>query len=159
MTSAREKDATPNGGAIVRASSWGTATFAAAAVAGVIVPHPLGWVAFAVSLGLFVTGCVVFVWAFALAVGRSRTDDISVVNLFLLSGNVPATVRTPLLGSLIVEIVVAVGTAAVRPYTIAAAAILAPVYALALCGLWAARHGAFPPRKPPEPRRQGGRRR
>jgi hypothetical protein len=143
----------------MRASWIGTAVFAAAAVAGVIVPHPLGWVAFAASLGLFLAGCIVFVWAFAIAVGRSRADDISIVNLFLLSGNVPAAVRTQLLGSLVAEIVVAIGTAAARPYTIAASAILAPVYALALCGLWAARHGSFPPRKPPEPRRQGGRRR
>jgi hypothetical protein len=57
------------------------------------------------------------------------------------------------LGSLAVEVVVAFGTAAARPYTIAASAILAPVYGLALCGLWAARYGTFPPRRPPEPRR------
>src|SRR5437870_3969861 len=103
----------------MRASWIGTAVFAAAAVAGVIVPHPLGWIAFAVSLGLFLAGCIVFAWAFAIAVGRSRTDDISIVNLFLLSGNVPAAVRTRLLGSLAAEIVVAIGAAAARPYTIA----------------------------------------
>jgi hypothetical protein len=152
VTSAHAKSATP-GAEIVRASWTGTAVFGVATVAGVVVPHPLAWLAFAVSIGLFVAGCVLFVWAFVLAVGRSRDDDISVVNLFLLSGNVPATVRTQLLGSLIVEIVLAIGTAAARPYTIAATAILAPVYGLGFCGLWAARYGTFPPRKPPESRR------
>jgi hypothetical protein len=127
--------------------------FAVATVLGVVMPHPLAWVGFAVSLTLFVIGCIVFVWAYALAVGRSRTDEIAVTSLFLLSGSAPAAVRTQLLGSLAVEVVVAFGTAAARPYTIAASAILAPVYGLALCGLWAARHGTFPPRRPPEPRR------
>ena len=158
MTSARATDATA-GANIVRASWTGTVALTVAGVAGVVAPHPLAWLAFAVSLGLFLAGCAVFVWAFVVAVGRSRTDEISVVNLFLLSGNVPATVRTQLLGSLIVEIVVAIGTAAARPYTIAATAILAPVYGLAVCGLWAARHAAFPPRTAPDPRRRDPKRR
>ena len=99
------------------------------------------------SLALFVAGSVVFVSAFVIAVGRSRTDEIAVSNLYLLSG-APAAVRAQLFGSLAVEVIVAFGTAAARPYTIAAAAILAPVYGLGLCGLWAARYGTFPPRKP-----------
>ena len=52
-----------------------------------------------------------------------------------------------------VEVIVAFGTAATRPYTIAATAILAPVYGLGLCGLWSARYGTFPPRKPAPKRR------
>ncbi len=134
-------------------SSWvGTIAFAVATVAGVVAPHPLAWLGFAVSLGLFIIGCVLFVWAFAVAVRRSRSDEIAVSNLFLLSG-APTPVRTQLFTSLAVEIVVAFGTAAARPYTIAATAILAPVYGLALCGLWSARHGTFPPRRPTPKRR------
>lgn len=137
---------------IVRASWYGTVTFAVCATAGVIAPGSLKWLGFAASLALFVAGSVVFVWAFALAVRRSRTDEIAVSSLFFLSGSAPPHIRTQLFGSLVVEIIVAFGTAAARPYTIAAAAILAPVYGLALCGLWAARHGTFPPRQPPERR-------
>jgi hypothetical protein len=140
------------GAGIVRASWTGTVAFAVGTVAGVVVPHPLMWLGFAVSIGLFVAGCIVFVWAFAFAVGRSRTDEIAVSNLYLLSGAPPA-VRTQLFGSLVVEVIVAFGTAAARPYTIAATAILAPVYGLALCGLWAARYGTFPPRRPTPKRR------
>jgi hypothetical protein len=102
---------------------------------------------FAVSLALFLAGCALFVWSFVLAVGRSRTDEIAVTNLYLLAG-APSAVRVQLFGSLAVEIIVAFGTAAARPYTIAAAAILGPVYGVGLCGLWAARYGTFPPRRP-----------
>ena len=135
------------GEGIVRASWVGTVAFGIGTVAGVVAPHPLAWLGFAVSLALFVAGCAVFVWAFAIAVGRSRTDEIAVSNLYLLSG-APSAVRAQLFGSLAVEVIVAFGTAAARPYTIAATAILAPVYGLGLCGLWAARYGTFPPRKP-----------
>ena len=147
------------GARIIRASWVGTIAFAVGATAGVVVPHPLSWLDFGVSLALFIVGCVVFVWAYVLAVGRSRTDEIAVTSLYLLSGSAPSAVKSQLLGSLVVEIVVAFGTAAARPYTIAATGILAPVYGLALCGLWAARHGTFPRRKPPEPRRRNSKRR
>jgi len=135
------------GQGVIRASWAGTIAFGIGTVAGVVAPDALAWLGFAVSLALFIVGCVVFAWAFVLAVARSRTDEIAVTNLYLLSG-APAAVRAQLFGSLAVEIIVAFGTAAARPYTIAATAILAPVYGLGLCGLWAARYGTFPPRKP-----------
>jgi len=135
------------GRGIIRASWAGTIAFGVATVLGVVAPDPLAWLGFAVSLTLFFAGCGIFVWSFVLAVGRSRTDEIAVANLYLLSG-APSAVRSQLFGSLAVEIIVAFGTAAARPYTIAATAILAPVYGLALCGLWAARYGTFPPRRP-----------
>ena len=136
-----------NGEGIIRASWAGTIAFGVGTVAGVVAPDALAWLGFAVSLTLFLVGCAVFVWAFVLAVGRSRTDEIAVANLYLLSG-APSTVRVHLFGSLAVQIIVAFGTAAARPYTIAATAILAPVYGVGLCGLWAARYGTFPPRRP-----------
>jgi hypothetical protein len=141
-----------NGASIVRASWAGTIALGIGTVLGVAAPAQLQWLGFAVSLVLFIAGCAVFAWAFVLAVARSRTDEIAVASLYLLSG-APSDVRAQLFGSLVVELVVAFGTAAARPYTIAATAILAPVYGLALCGLWSARYGTFPPRKP-TPRRK-----
>ena len=132
---------------IVRASWAGTGVFTATAILGVAVPHPLAALAAAVALALFAAGCVVFVWAYVAAVARSRTDDISVVGLYLLSGSAPRPVRLRLLGAVAAQSVVALATASARPYTIAAAGILVPVYGLSLCGLWAAKHGAFPPRR------------
>ena len=136
-----------NGQGIVRASWAGTIVFGVGAVLGVVAPDSLAWLGFAVSLALFLAGCVLFVWSFVLAAGRSRTDEIAVTNLYLLAG-APSAVRTQLFGALAVQIIVAFGTAAARPYTIAATAILAPVYGVGLCGLWAARYGTFPPRRP-----------
>jgi len=134
------------GESMVRASWIGTIAFAVGTILGVVAPDQLQWLGFAASLSLFVAGCVVFAWAFVLAAGRSRTDEIAVANLFLMLG-APSDVRVQLFGSLAVELVVAFGTAAARPYTIAATAILAPVYGLAMCGLWSARYGTFPRRK------------
>ena len=135
------------GEGIVRASWIGTAVFGAGTVAGVVAPGPLAWLGFAVSLALFVSGCVLFAWAFVVAAGRSRTEEIAVSSLYLLSG-APSNARAQLFGSLAVEVIVAFGTAAARPYTIAATAILGPVYGIGTCGLWAARYGTFPPRRP-----------
>ncbi len=136
--------ATP-GADIVRASWIGTGVFTVTAFAADFVTG-MKPVAFAVAVALFVAGCVVFLLAFFRAVGRSRTENISVTNLFFLAGSAPSPVRRSLLGSLAIEVVVAFVTAGIRPYTSLAAGILAPVYGLGLCGLWAARHGAFHPR-------------
>ena len=125
----------------------GTGAFTATAILGVAVPHPLAGLAAGVAFALFGVGCVVFVWAYALAVARSRTDEISVVGLYLLSGSAPPPLRLRLLGAVGVQSVAALATASARPYTIAAAGILVPVYGLGLCGLWAAKHGTFPPRR------------
>ena len=141
------------GARIVRASWLGTGAFTVTAAAGAVVPSALAWVAFAVALALFVAGCAVFVWAYVVAVGRSRTDEIAVAGLYFLSGSAPKPIRRQLLASLGVEIAVALATAASRPYSIAAAGILVPTYGLGMAGLWGARHGTFSPRQPTPPRR------
>jgi hypothetical protein len=98
-------------------------------------------------VALFTGGCVVFIVAFLHAVLRSRTDDISVATLFFLMGDgTPKPVRRRLFASLAVEVVVALAAAAARPFTTQAAGVLAPMWGLSLCGLWAARHSRFNPR-------------
>jgi hypothetical protein len=139
---------------IVRASVIGTAVFAAAALAGVVKPDPLDRVALIVSLLLFLAGCVLFFWGYAIAVTRSRTDEISVAGLFFLAGgSAPRDVQRVLLASSVAEVVIAFAAAAARPFSPLAFAILAPLYGLACTGLWAARHGTFPPRIKPARRR------
>ncbi len=82
------------------------------------------------------------------AVARSRTDEISVAGLyFLAGGSAPSPVRRRLMGALLVQVVVAFATAAIRPFTSLAFGVLVPVYGLGLAGLWASRHGEFPPRR------------
>ena len=131
------------GEAIVRASWIGTAAFGATSgVAAVLKAFDV--VALVVALALFVAGTVAFVAAYARAVSRSRTEQIGVLALFFLEGQVaPTPVRRLLLGSFLVEVLVAVGLAAARPNTSLAFGILVPVYGLSLAGLWGARYGSF----------------
>jgi hypothetical protein len=128
---------------IVKASWAGTAVFSVTAIAAAISPDTFDVVALAVALILFAVGTVVFLLAFAHAVGRSREVDIGIGGLYFLAGSAPRAVQVHLLGSLCVEVVVAFATASARPFTSLAFGMLVPVYGLGLCGLWGAYHGTF----------------
>lgn len=153
MTSAdggQEHGAAPGdrvaGAAIVRGSWAGTALFIATAVAAVVVDVARP-VAAAVAVALFVAGAVAFLWAYGIAVSRSRTDAIGIGGLYFLAGDTaPSSVRRTLLASLATQTVVAIVTAAARPYTSLAFGVLVPMFGLGLAGLWGARHGSFGPR-------------
>lgn len=119
--------------------------FAVTAI-GATVVDDLRWLAALVALTLFGVGCIVFLAAFTVAVGRSRTDAIGIGGLFFLAGSSPRFVRRHLLGSLGVEVVVGLATASIRVFTSLAFGTLVPVFGLAMVGLWGARHGAFGPR-------------
>ncbi len=157
----------PPAGAALRRASWlGTAVFSVTAGAATFVlgldpdgsvSGVLENVAFAVAVLLFLAGCVVFLAAYVGGIARSRTDEVAVTTLFFLAGGVATEVRRSLLGSLGVQVVVALGTAIAQPYTSLAAGALVPMYGLGLCGLWSARHGTFPSREPgPRPSREPG---
>ncbi len=126
--------------------SWAlTIAFVLTATAAAIAPDPLAGPAAGFDLALFVAGCGAFVWTLLQAARRSRTEELSVAGLWLLTG-APAPVRRALLGALAVQVVTAFVTAAARPYTPLAFGILAPVLGLGLCGLWAVTRASFPPR-------------
>jgi hypothetical protein len=135
---------------IRRASWWGTALFTATSAGAAAAPETaLQGVAFVVAVGLFLAGCGIFAAAYNQAVRRSRQSVIGVTQLFFLTGDsAPADVRRSLLGAFGLQVAVALGAAIARPYSSLAAGTLTPLYGLALCGLWAARHGAFPRREP-----------
>ena len=129
------------GARIVQASLAGTALFAvtglpaAAGVGAFQVPSAV------ISLVLFVASIPLALLALARAAVRTarQEDRITVTGLFFLSGSAPKPVRHLLLGSLAVSLVVTVAAAAREPF-----GILEPVFPLALCAQWAARHGTFP---------------
>ena len=131
---------------IIKLSWIGTAVFAITAIAATIDPDLFAGVALAVAMTLFFVGCVVFFVAYFQAIGRSREVDIGIGGLFFLAGSAPRPVQLHLLGSLGTEIVVAFATAAIRPFTSLAFGMLVPLFGLAMCGLWGARHGTFTPR-------------
>lgn len=136
----------PAGAGIVQASGVGTVLFAATAGLAAAVPEA-DLAALVVALVLFAGGTGAFAAALVRAAGRSRREELTMAGVFFLEG-APGAVRRLLLGSLAVEVVVAFVTAGVRPNSSLAFGILAPVWGQGLAGLWGARHGTFPPRRP-----------
>jgi hypothetical protein len=132
------------GRAIVRSSWAGTALLAVTTVIAAIDPHDLAVPALVVALAEFFGGTGVFIWAYLVAVGRSRAEELTATGVFGLSGSTPREVQVQLFGSLAVEIVLAVGGFAAQPRSSLAFGILACMWGLGVAGLWGAKHGAFP---------------
>lgn len=132
------------------AGSWiGNALFAATAIPAALGVDALDSAAVATALALFFASLPVWAWAFVVAASRSALgDDIAVANMFGSVGAAPRGVRLHLGGSLGACVVIAVATAAAEPF-----GVLVPMLPLGLLGLWAARHGTFPPRRAPGTRR------
>ena len=112
-----------------------------------IVPDAAGVNAFdgltsVIALGLFLVSLPIWFYAFGLAVVRSaRGDDVTVQNLFFLTGSAPNDVRRTLLVVVGVSVVIAGATAWANAF-----AVLEPMLPLAFLPLWGARHGTFPAR-------------
>lgn len=133
---------------IQRWSWWGTGVFGVVAISAAIRPRQLASLALGVDALLMAIGCAAFAVAYLGAIRRSRTDAIGIGGLFFLAGDcAPAPVRRSLLAALSAQVVLALATAGVRPHTNLAAGVLVPVFGIAMCGLWATRHGKFDPRQ------------
>lgn len=137
------------GGGIVNAAWAAAAVFGITALLATISPETFGPLAALVAIVLFVIGFGVFLWAYALAVARSRNDAIGIGGLYFLVGSAPKVVAFRLRLALALEVAVAIASASIRPYTSVAFGILVPLLGLALCGLWGARFGSFPERGAP----------
>jgi hypothetical protein len=136
----------PPGSGIITLSWAATGIFAAVATIATLLPDDAARPAAVVDVALFAVGVVAFLWAYAVAVSRSRTDLIGIAGLYFLAGSAPREVRVRLLVPCALQAVIAVVTASIRPYTAVAFGILVPILGLGLAGLWGARHGEFPPR-------------
>ena len=140
------EDTGGEGRGIIAAAWVATAALAVTSAAAVATEAtPVRIAAAATSLALFTVGVVVFFWAYAIAVGRSRTDEIGIGGLFFLAGEGTAPKRdaTHLRAALAAQIAIAIAAAAARPFTSLAFGVLAPLSALALTGLYGARYGRF----------------
>lgn len=147
------------GEAILRWDRRGTAAFAVAATAAAAFPDQAARPAAVLDLVLFAAGLVALLVAYARALGRSRTEAVDVVGAFLLGGDVaPQAVRRELRRLVAIQVVVALVTASIRPYTAVAFGVLVPLYGIGLAGLWGATHGRFGARaeRRAAPRRDGG---
>lgn len=126
---------------ILETSLAGTALFAATALPAAGGVEAFQVPAAAVGLVLFVVSIPLALHALAKAAVRTarQEDRITVGSLFFLQGSAPTPVRRLLLGSLLVSLIVSAVSAPREPF-----GVLEPVFPLALCAQWAARHGRFP---------------
>jgi hypothetical protein len=139
-----------------RLDAIGTGLFVAALV--VAVPfrneRPAQVAIGAVSMVLFAIGSGAALWAYVGALERSRTSEIGVANLYLLTGpTAPPRVRRTMSLLLAVQVVLAfagaiIGAAGLSGSEVNALAfgILVPMFGIGMNGLWAVRHGTFGPR-------------
>ncbi|MEM9467027.1 MAG: hypothetical protein AAGA90_16765 [Actinomycetota bacterium] len=136
---------------LIRWSWIGTAAFVVTSVAAAIQPSGFNIPALVVALILFAVGIVTMLWAFAIAVNRSRVDAIGVGGLFFGAGSTPRIVRWHILGALTIQTVAGIATASVRPFTSLAFGTLVPIFGIGMMGLWTARNGEFEPTDDPPP--------
>lgn len=141
---------------LVRANLVGTAVFLVAL--GIAVPfradRPGQVVIAVVSLVLFAIGIATSLWAYTTALERSRSEEVGVANLFLLTGaTAPKPVKRAMSAALAVQIVAAVvgasiGVAGLEQSELNALAfgVLVPMFGIGMNGAWAARYGSYGPR-------------
>jgi hypothetical protein len=143
------------GDVIVLADVIGTGAFVVTAVtAAVVFSTASQWVGAITAMALFAVGVFAFLWSFFNAVQRSRDEEISVTQVYLLLGApTPPRVRRVMLSMLAIQIVIGLATAIARskapdgsPGTSLAVGVLVPMFGIGLNGLWCAFHGVFPPR-------------
>jgi len=129
----------PRSGSRIVAVSWAaTVVFAVTALPKVFGIHALDSVAIVVAFALFAVSIPTWLYAFAVGVGRSRAELVTISGLFFLFRSAPPVERRLLLGSFVVTLVIA-GVTAPSEYF----GVMVPVFPLAMNGLWSARHGTF----------------
>ena len=137
---------------IVRVNLALTAVFVVTAVyAATVFSTPAQWVGAVTAMVLFAVGIFSFLWSYWSAVQRSRADEISVTQLYLLLGDaIPAPVRRSMNLMLVVQFAVAISTTLARPNgpngnpgSSLAVGFLVPMLGFGLNGLWAVHHGNF----------------
>ncbi len=141
---------------LVRLDVIGTALFLA--VLAVAIPlrdrRPAQFTIGGVSMVLFAIGVAAALWGYTSALERSRTDEVGVANLFLLTGpTAPSATRRPLTASLVLQVLGGLGGAIAGVVGLdegklnaLAFGVLVPMFGIGINGLWAARYGSFGPR-------------
>ena len=138
---------------ILGAATWSTVVLGVAATVAVVWTETMAVPYAVLGILAFLAGCSAFIWSFAIALGRSRSEELSVAGLYFLTGSAPKAVQRRLLGALVAQSVIVIAAAAAEPFTAVAFGVLAPMLGLGLIGQWGARYGTFPERDGPRGRR------
>ena len=109
-----------------------------------------------VALVLFAAGSLGFGQAFAVAVRRSRFEQVSTMAVFMQMPGAPRSVRVELWVAVGLQFAAGLTGAALRPFGPLAFGILGGVYGLGVIALWGAGHGEFPSRAGQLERRRNG---
>lgn len=145
-----------SGERIVSGNIAGTIVFVVTAVlAAAFFTTAFQWIGAVTALSLFAIGVFTFLWAYFHAVNRSRTEEIGVAQLYLMTGPpTPTSVKRTMLALLAVQVLTAAATTFARldgpdgkPGSSLAVGFLVPMLGFGLNGLWVAFHGTFPPRR------------
>lgn len=97
---------------------------------------------------VFVAGAALFTWAFTIAAGRSRTEDLTVAGAFFLAGSIGKPERRWAFGFLLAQTIIGFAGAIADPYTTMAFGVLVPMFGLGVIAFLGSAHGAFRQRKP-----------
>ena len=151
-----ESGARVSGERIITGNIAGTIVFVVTAVlAAAFFTSAFQWIGAITALSLFAVGVFAFLWSYFHAVNRSRTEEIGVAQLYVMTGPpTPRSVRHIMLSLLVVQVVTATATTFARldgpdgkPGSSLAVGFLVPMLGFGLNGLWVAFHGRFPPRR------------
>lgn len=93
---------------------------------------------------VFLAGAALFTWAFLIAAGRSRLEEVSVAGAFFLGdGAVSNSDRVWAYGLLTAQSVIGLAAASADPYTTMAFGILVPMFGIGAVAFLGSAHGAF----------------
>ena len=129
-----------------------TAAFGVLAVAGAAAGGSVADLSGNVSLVIAAAGTALFLVALWDGAQRSRSATLGIGGWFFLAASAPRSAQVRLLAPLAVQTVVGIATAATAFDPSAAVptplafGTLVPIFGLAVCGIWGARYGYFPPR-------------
>lgn len=123
---------------------------------GAAWPDRAGVAAQVVALVLFGAGSLAYLRAYAVAVRRSRVEQLSTMAAFVGMPGAPRSVRIELRLAAGLQFAAGLTGAAVRPFGPLAFGILAGVYGLGVMALWGAGYGEFPSRTAYTARRRDG---
>lgn len=151
---------------LVRVNLGGTAVFAATLLVAVpLRAHRVGQIAIGVvSIGLFAIGIAMSLWAYTTALERSRSQEVGVANLYLLTGDTaPPVVKHAMSLALTAQVVLAlvgaiIGVVGLESNQVNALAfgVLVPMFGIGMNGAWAARYGSYGPRVTARPSGKNG---
>lgn len=95
-------------------------------------------------IALFMAGAALFTWAFLIAAGRSRLEEVSVVGAFFLGdGAIGKPDRIWAYGFLAAQSIIGLAAASADPYTAMAFGILVPMFGIGAIAFLGSAHGVF----------------